>query len=166
MSSKREQPLGARPAGPGDDDEPVPILDPIDDSGFFDARDSAAHDATGNPLVDRPLPDFDVPEPPPMPEVPRSFRRSDAVGPANETVFAVDPGDDFGEYDLAPDPDPQPQPRPRPLVIARQVEQFDEPICRKCGYSLLGLPREGRCPECGTPISASSRSSHSPVRTL
>src|SRR5580658_3751743 len=26
-----------------------------------------------------------------------------------------------------------------------------EPVCRKCGYSLVGLDRD-RCPECGTPF--------------
>jgi ribosomal protein S27AE len=28
--------------------------------------------------------------------------------------------------------------------------------CRRCGYNLRGLSRDGRCPECGTPIGLST----------
>jgi len=28
-------------------------------------------------------------------------------------------------------------------------ERTDDPACGKCGYTLLGLSRRGRCPECG-----------------
>jgi len=28
-------------------------------------------------------------------------------------------------------------------------------VCRKCGYNLRGLPQNGHCPECGTPIGVS-----------
>ncbi len=31
----------------------------------------------------------------------------------------------------------------------------DDVICLPCGYNIHGLPREGRCPECGTPITRS-----------
>ena len=27
--------------------------------------------------------------------------------------------------------------------------------CRKCSYNLRGLPLDGRCPECGTPVGVS-----------
>ena len=29
--------------------------------------------------------------------------------------------------------------------------------CRKCGYHLRGLPTNGMCPECGTPVAISLR---------
>lgn len=29
--------------------------------------------------------------------------------------------------------------------------------CKRCGYNLRGLPEDGRCPECGTPVSLSMR---------
>ncbi len=45
--------------------------------------------------------------------------------------------DDFGEPDA-------------PAVAA------DVP-CRRCGYNLRGLPTDGRCPECGTPVGLSVR---------
>jgi len=30
-----------------------------------------------------------------------------------------------------------------------------EPLCDECGYRMTGLPLEGNCPECGTPVRAS-----------
>lgn len=159
MPSDPKKPFAARRPPQADDDEPVRILDPVDDEGFADARDRAAHDATGHPLIDRALPDFNIPDPPlppspprPPPVAPKTFRRSDSVGPANETVFSIDPADDFGEYDLAPSSVMEPAARPRPLRQLKPTTVFDDRNCRKCGYSLLGLPSDARCPECGTPI--------------
>jgi predicted RNA-binding Zn-ribbon protein involved in translation (DUF1610 family) len=31
----------------------------------------------------------------------------------------------------------------------------EEAVCFSCGYSLVGLPREGLCPECGEPVARS-----------
>ena len=38
----------------------------------------------------------------------------------------------------------------------RQSEALPQLLCEHCGYSLLGLSAEGRCPECGTSITDSS----------
>ncbi len=81
--------------------------------------------------------------------------RSDAVGPANERVFTSEnPADDFGEYDLTPDPDPPPPPKP---ARAKATHVLDDRKCPRCGYALKGLPLNGRCPECGTPVAASGK---------
>lgn len=35
-------------------------------------------------------------------------------------------------------------------LMRREVGMRQEPFCIHCGYSLVGLPVEGRCPECGS----------------
>lgn len=37
------------------------------------------------------------------------------------------------------------------------AKPFDEMRCVRCGYNLRGLPSDGKCPECGTPIGRSHR---------
>ena len=64
-------------------------------------------------------------------------------------------GGDSGEYDLTPEPEPPPR---KPIDAARRVVTKSEP-CRACGYDLFGLPRDGRCPECGTPITQDEETS-------
>lgn len=34
--------------------------------------------------------------------------------------------------------------------IRRRVETYEFTLCLDCGYPLIGLATEGRCPECGT----------------
>ena len=35
-------------------------------------------------------------------------------------------------------------------LVRRAAEARREPFCIHCGYTLIGLPSEGRCPECGS----------------
>ena len=44
-----------------------------------------------------------------------------------------------------------PDQSPRLLLDEHETLQSDH-ICVRCGYSLIGLPIRGKCPECGTPI--------------
>lgn len=44
------------------------------------------------------------------------------------------------------------------MELAEHVSHPDA-TCVICGYSLTGLPAEGRCPECGTPVEQSFRGS-------
>src|SRR6478672_9315375 len=38
-------------------------------------------------------------------------------------------------------------------TLSPATAQLFEPVCGDCGYSLKGLPEEGRCPECGAAYS-------------
>jgi hypothetical protein len=35
-------------------------------------------------------------------------------------------------------------------LVRRAAQQRHDPFCIHCGYTLIGLPAEGRCPECGS----------------
>lgn len=68
------------------------------------------------------------------------------------------PPQDDGVFDLAPAPSLPPPPKmsfengfPVSESVGRAVLQRDVP-CGNCGYNLRGLPRNGRCPECGRNI--------------
>ncbi len=136
-------------------DEPVPLR-PEEPTSH--GRDELGVDDFGVDSLDRRDPGGVVPEPRDAP---------------TETGVAKDEWDDEGELELAPDPNP-PKPkkrRPPPIEVAmadlEPVEEVttqrtvgvmpedvvaDERPCRQCGYILLGLPKTGNCPECGTPI--------------
>src|SRR5690242_2831255 len=43
-----------------------------------------------------------------------------------------------------------------PQLSAEWVVETDA-LCRRCGYNLRGLPLDGRCPECATPVGLSLR---------
>ena len=120
----------------GDGDDTIRVLD----------NDEPDRPVGIGPLA--PLPGERVPDEP--------ERTGDPAGPAFETfvrrsAVAGDSGEDSGEYDLAPDPDP-----PKPLPRSKRPATVEvERHCRRCGYDLRGLPADGRCPECGTPIADS-----------
>ena len=39
--------------------------------------------------------------------------------------------------------------------VAPRVPELTDVLCERCGYVLNGLPADGRCPECGTPVAES-----------
>ncbi|MDZ4828650.1 MAG: hypothetical protein SGJ09_00450 [Phycisphaerae bacterium] len=47
------------------------------------------------------------------------------------------------------------------MASADEIIRNDDPrtstVCLACGYSLAGLPTDGRCPECATPVARSLR---------
>ncbi len=110
-----------------------------------DPRDNLSHDGFGTDLLDRRLPDDDE-------IVPKSYQprpvEAEVIEPVRETKFTAD-----GSYDIT---EPAELPEEKPAKPKQATVQTDQP-CRRCGYNLVGLPRDGRCPECGTPIPKFSR---------
>lgn len=39
---------------------------------------------------------------------------------------------------------------------AASISSRDEILCESCGYTLIGLPEVGNCPECGSPVAEST----------
>ncbi len=67
------------------------------------------------------------------------------------------PVEDEQGYRLEADPpSPSPPPAAHPGGATLESDTVDDDvICLQCGYNVRGLPRGGRCPECGTPIKRS-----------
>ena len=126
------------------DVDPVPFADAGDDA---DDRVDILEGVEPVPILD------------PADEVPEAEVVSEPGVVADEHVVRpTGPGlgGDSGEYGLAPEPEPPPE--RKPIDAARRVVTKSEP-CRACGYDLFGLPRDGRCPECGTPITEDEETS-------
>ncbi len=71
------------------------------------------------------------------------------------TVQDDPPVEDGQGYRLEAEP-PSPPPAAHPGGASLESDTVgDDLICLQCGYSIRGLPRRGRCPECGTPIKRS-----------
>ena len=133
------------------DVDAVPLLPPGEDEDHeHDRAANLGYNVFGSEYLDRPDPPADILGG----SSAGATTRSDAVGPAGETVIGGG-GGDFGEYDVAPSTEPENQPLIRKHTKERPKVVGDDRVCRKCGYALLGLPFDGRCPECGTPVAAS-----------
>ena len=141
----------------GGADDLVPILDDDDQPSRLERGGVGDF---GSAYLDRRVPDDVIPDaPPPKPE---KARRSDSVGPAGEDVLSPIGGPDYGEYDLAGGGEEDEGQSRRRAVAAKKAAEpkvvRDDRTCRTCGYQLIGLPLDGRCPECGTPVAASGDS--------
>ncbi len=64
------------------------------------------------------------------------------------------PVEDGQGYRLEAEP-PSPPAAHRARASLTSDTVGDDVICLQCGYNVRGLPRGGRCPECGTPIKRS-----------